>query len=91
MAARSAEADDDYDTSGECWPENYAVWDLWEAVAEGQWRLDIVKTRIIYHDLDYSSVWSAMKMMRIKKRDRERIFSELRQMVETALAVLNEQ
>lgn len=80
----------DYETGDAVWPDNAAVWRLWEAM-ETQWQVDTVVglsvVRKVWKRLIYEALPVVEQRLGIKKRERARLFEELREMEKEALAV----
>ncbi len=74
----------------ELWAEFADSWAVFQACGNTQWRLITGLNFARFQGLDYGSVETAIRLIGIPKKDRRRVFAEVRILEDEALKHLND-
>jgi hypothetical protein len=69
------------------WPDNWLAWDVWVAL-EDRWRVISGMNGDRLQGLDAAQMESTLHLMGVKPKKRRRVFAELLEMEEAALAAI---
>lgn len=70
------------------WPENWPIWDAWIGL-ENRWRVVVAANgEVNRQGLDAAQIESTLRLMGMKRKERERVYQGLLVMEDAALAAI---
>lgn len=69
------------------WPDNWLAWKVWVEL-ENRWRVISGLNGDRLQGLDAAQIESTLRLMGVKPKKRRRVFTELREMEDAALAAI---